>query len=639
MAFGDMIAAGQIYSSDMRQLVSRGIDAWAILASKMGKSVSQIKKMAKDGALESKKSVELILEGMGELFPNMMEEQSKAFDGLASTIKDNMQQISSALSSPIFEIAKGNMGKLAYATGYFLDVLKQTGSRIEAFRATMYLAFGQNGVNAVNLFVFGITKAFEFIQFAISSLVTWWQSLDPSIQNTIMIIGGVIIVGTAVAAVIMGLVSIVSALAAAFSFLWGPIGLIIGAIALLAGAIYWLWTTDEGFRNTMINGWNQIYNTIVSIITNLVPIMQEAWKVIVIIFGAAWENICQIIKTAAIFITNLVQSILTVFDGLLMILSGVFTGNWKKVWDGCGKIFEGAWNSILNLAGLVVNQIIGLINDVIRGINALKNKAALIPGVPKLGDIKTLDTVNWGQSARYNNASGGGENPLSLNIGDLFKNLFKDYTPPKLEVATVDYSKPGDIIRDIAEAGDAQEKAAKQGKKAGNEQAKTLDKVTKEIEKFVDAVQKQAESIINFADLFEKAMLKKFSSTKLLNALKTQLDYLLKWRDALAVLGDRIGTNTALYQTLLKKGPEAAGQIIALSGATDKVLSEYQVAYGQLETIGYDMGYVMAANEQAQNYRNQQIAVNVTGNTISNDYEVDRIADQIIRKLRLQGVY
>ena len=49
-------------------------------------------------------------------------------------------------------------------------------------------------------------------------------------------------------------------------------------------------------------------------------------------------------------------------------MTGVFTGNWKKAWEGIKKIFKGVWNALVGIVKTPVNLIIDIINGLIKGI-------------------------------------------------------------------------------------------------------------------------------------------------------------------------------------------------------------------------------------------------------------------------------
>jgi len=66
-----------------------------------------------------------------------------------------------------------------------------------------------------------------------------------------------------------------------------------------------------------------------------------------------------------------INAIVQILNGVITFLTGVFTGDWNKVWKGIGDIFSGIWNGLTGIVKGVVNGIIDLINGVIGGINNL----------------------------------------------------------------------------------------------------------------------------------------------------------------------------------------------------------------------------------------------------------------------------
>lgn len=69
-------------------------------------------------------------------------------------------------------------------------------------------------------------------------------------------------------------------------------------------------------------------------------------------------TISDVIGTLVGIVTDVVGGIIKSFTGLLDFWNGVFTGNWKKAWDGIKKYFSGIWDSIWGIVKGVVNLII-----------------------------------------------------------------------------------------------------------------------------------------------------------------------------------------------------------------------------------------------------------------------------------------
>lgn len=70
------------------------------------------------------------------------------------------------------------------------------------------------------------------------------------------------------------------------------------------------------------------------------------------------------ISTLLRYIVRIVGDMIDVFSGIVEFVSGVFTGDWKKAWNGLVDIFKGAVNWIIDIFEGVVNTIIDGINSI-----------------------------------------------------------------------------------------------------------------------------------------------------------------------------------------------------------------------------------------------------------------------------------
>ncbi len=99
--------------------------------------------------------------------------------------------------------------------------------------------------------------------------------------------------------------------------------------------------------------------------------IKKAMDIIVPTVKIAFEVVKNSISAAVDTITSVINGVMTVFDGITTFLSGVFTGNWKKAWEGVKTIFSGVFDSLAALCKAPINAVIGLINGAISGINKL----------------------------------------------------------------------------------------------------------------------------------------------------------------------------------------------------------------------------------------------------------------------------
>lgn len=82
-----------------------------------------------------------------------------------------------------------------------------------------------------------------------------------------------------------------------------------------------------------------------------------------------------------------------VFTGITDFLTGIFTGNWKKAWDGIVSVAKGIFDGLVTVVKYPINQVINIVNSFIKGLNKLEipdwvplvgGKGINIPLIPKL---------------------------------------------------------------------------------------------------------------------------------------------------------------------------------------------------------------------------------------------------------------
>ena len=251
-----------------------------------------------------------------------------------------------------------------------------------------------------------------------------------------------------------------------------PILAISSVIGLLAGNIVYLWRTNEQFRDSVIEVWNNIKEFLTMIVTDIGTIVTNLWdkygqtliknikdflKTIQTFILNAWENIIKpiienslemltrlwnkhlkelieelgefimkltngvleiwnkfispivnflvntlgpvfvtvfnyivdSIGTAISVISNIAKSLLNVFGGIIDFIAGVFTGNWRKAWEGVKNIFKGIFEGLVGVAKWPLNLIIDMVNAAISGINTMIRTINKVPGV----SIPTIDRI------------------------------------------------------------------------------------------------------------------------------------------------------------------------------------------------------------------------------------------------------
>lgn len=120
------------------------------------------------------------------------------------------------------------------------------------------------------------------------------------------------------------------------------------------------------FIGKLIDGALEIYNKFILPIVN--------W--LVEKFGPTFSNIFSlvgdVIGTALGVISDVAKGIIKALGGIIDFIVGVFTGDWKKAWEGIKTVFSGIGDSIAGIFKGVVNLIIDAMNFLIRQLNKVK---------------------------------------------------------------------------------------------------------------------------------------------------------------------------------------------------------------------------------------------------------------------------
>lgn len=203
----------------------------------------------------------------------------------------------------------------------------------------------------------------------------WWGSLDQDTKNWIITIAGIaaavgpvlIVLGSlmgSVTKIVGGVKSFIGVWQGMAGFLAAnPFVLVIAGIALLIAGFILAYNKVKWFRD----GVNAFFQGISDI---AVQVFNFLGGFIGGVFGGIIANF-----------NNYFNAGKRIFNGFLDFVTGVFTGNWSKAWQGVVNIFGGIFDGIVALAKAPINGLIGLINDFI----GLANKIKVPKGVPIVG--------------------------------------------------------------------------------------------------------------------------------------------------------------------------------------------------------------------------------------------------------------
>ncbi len=277
----------------------------------------------------------------------------------------------------------------------FIKVLKNPGKAIEKLGGIAKTVFGAIGK-------------------AISGAITWvsnlfWQCT--SLEGIWQVLRGL---GQTLAGVIKNLWGIIAA---------HPLASLTAALTLVITSFISLYNRSEEFRKAVTNLWNNVLKPLVDYVKNQAKIVWDTvllplWNNIkglvsdlVALVTAIWNKVSEFIAWVTYYIIppiaavaaeiiacvtrifgnvgEIINGIITAIRGIIQFLTGVFTGDWKKAWEGIKNVFKGIWDSLVGVVKGPINLIIGIINVAIAGIEGLVN--SVINGLNRI----CISMPNW----------------------------------------------------------------------------------------------------------------------------------------------------------------------------------------------------------------------------------------------------
>lgn len=267
------------------------------------------------------------------------------------------------------------------------------GSVGETFEATLDPIDKSNqAMNNAKLALAGVGESVQisllpFFEMAIDALKSfkgWWDSLDQGTKNWIITIAGIIAAVGPVLVVLGMLMSSVTKIATGIRVLQGvwsgmtallaanPFVLVIAGIALLIAGLVLAYNKVEWFRNWVNAFFRGVSDVAVEVFNFMAGYMSN-------IFGGIIQNF-----------QNFFDAGKRIFTGFIDFITGIFTGDWERAWNGVVNIFGGIFDGIAAMAKAPFNGMIGLINAFLGGLNNIKIPK-WVPGVGgKSFSISTL---------------------------------------------------------------------------------------------------------------------------------------------------------------------------------------------------------------------------------------------------------
>lgn len=120
----------------------------------------------------------------------------------------------------------------------------------------------------------------------------------------------------------------------------------------------------EGFRNAVSDTWTAVRPI-------LLRIAEIAKDVFELKFKFAIEVAVDIFKFMAEFIGATIETVIGVFNGYNEFISGVFTGDWDRAWNGVKDAFSSAMDGVASIASSAVETVCGILQGIADFVSGL----------------------------------------------------------------------------------------------------------------------------------------------------------------------------------------------------------------------------------------------------------------------------
>ena len=246
-----------------------------------------------------------------------------------------------------------------------------------------------------------LIPVFQALGDIIKGVADWFGTLPGPIKEFIVMIGGVVTAVGVLAPIFLSLQAIfttsIGAMITAALPIIGTAAAIVAAVAAVVVILKYLWETNEGFRNAVTAVWeaiSSVINTVVGEISNFImsifgtvvtwwtenqelirSITDAVWTGISAIISAAmavlgplieggWNTIQIITSTVWEVIKTVVETAINVVLGIIKAVMQILTGDWSGAWETIKSVGETIWNGIASVIGTIFNGIAQLLSNI-----------------------------------------------------------------------------------------------------------------------------------------------------------------------------------------------------------------------------------------------------------------------------------
>lgn len=310
------------------------------------------------------------------------------FKGIADFLKENKAVILGVLSGLIAGIiglfVAGNWGAITGVVSGVMEHIKGI-TRLFDF---LWMAIKSCNLNVISYAFFGISGSalvvVTVIAAVVGAIVYLWNTSEEFRNIITGILNDILELLQRLWNEVLS--PLFSFLADVFMTVLMPIAKFLGTI--LVDAVLAVFKVVKSIWDSVLKPLADFLIDILAIALQGVVDTWNTWKPlkqsIFIVIMWLWDNalkpfvdfiikfLCGAIKDFGITVKEVLDAVKRIFSGIIDYITGVFTGDWSRAWQGVVNIFGGIMDGLGAVIKAPLNEVIWLINQAISGLNKIK---------------------------------------------------------------------------------------------------------------------------------------------------------------------------------------------------------------------------------------------------------------------------
>ena len=350
----NVTTVGAAYNDSLQILAQKGLPIYTWLAEAAGTSEAAIKELASQGQISSEQLRSALESNVG----GAALATGETFQGAMANMNASLGRIGANFLSPVFEQLAPTITAITDAMGPLETIAGDLGTKFGEFLVPLLETFRDMLAGG-----FDFTPFLELAGF-LSPIGLAFQVLQPVLPQVMAMLSQVAtVIGGALGTVLTAVLPILTSLVGIFAeFLAVVLPPLMPLITLLATTI------------------GQLLVAVLPLLEPLLGLVGAILPQLAEFLGLLIPIIVQVVSAIADLMIPIVDTLVAVLGGLITFITGVFSGDWEKAWQGISDMFSGLWNGLGDIFTVVVNGWIDVLNGFLGALNEAGNFISDVTG-------------------------------------------------------------------------------------------------------------------------------------------------------------------------------------------------------------------------------------------------------------------